>query len=85
MHVTSEDESDTPITDPVSDHPPRTKLVYLVLCRSEDKLSSRDIAKEAHLPKRTVQRALEDLRECGAVERRYTSKPVKWLYKPADD
>ena len=77
--------SEPPLSAPVTNHPPRTQVVYLILWWSDDKLSTSEIAEWTHLPERTVQRALKDLRECGAVERHHTPTPVKWLYTTSDD
>jgi DNA-binding MarR family transcriptional regulator len=65
--------------------PPSAKLVYYVLDRADDPLSSTDIAERTLLPKRTARNALNELQTIDVVRMRPALMDArKWRYELVD-
>lgn len=58
--------------------PPSAKLVWKVL-EDEGELAQQDLVDETQLPARTVRRAVEQLEEVGAVERRFSTTDARYI------
>lgn len=60
------------------DVPPSAKLVWKIL-EEQGELTQQDLVDETQLPVRTVRRAVEQLEDVGAVERRFSTTDARFV------